>query len=246
MKLSIVVPALNEEEQLPRCLACLKYAVATLRLRSRPIDTPAVEVIVVDNNSSDATAEIARRAGARVVFEPVNQISRARNAGAAAATGDWLLFMNADSYVHPQSLEEMIEVIASGDVAGGGCIIEIEGVPPWATACVSFLNLTMRAFRWTAGSFLFCRSHAFRELGGFSTELFGAEDAEFGRRLHRWARSHGMRTRLLSQQVHASSGRKLPLCTEREVLEHLWSAFAHFDHYFRDRRQLGWYYDGRR
>jgi glycosyltransferase involved in cell wall biosynthesis len=40
-------------------------------------------VIVVDNNSTDATAELARRGGARVVFEPVNQIARARNAGAA-------------------------------------------------------------------------------------------------------------------------------------------------------------------
>ena len=54
-----------------------------------------------DNNSKDRTAEIARAAGARVVFEPVNQIARARNAGAAAATGIWLVFVDADS--HPSA-----------------------------------------------------------------------------------------------------------------------------------------------
>ena len=60
-----------------------------------------VELIVCDNNSTDRTAEIARNAGARVVFEPVNQIARARNRGAAAATGDWLIFVDADS--HPSA-----------------------------------------------------------------------------------------------------------------------------------------------
>ena len=56
------------------------------------------ELIVCDNNSSDATPAIAAAAGARVVFEPVNQIGRARNAAAAAATGDWLVFVDADSH----------------------------------------------------------------------------------------------------------------------------------------------------
>ena len=59
------------------------------------------ELIVCDNNSTDRTAEIARAAGATVVFEPVNQIARARNSGAAAATGDWLIFVDADS--HPSA-----------------------------------------------------------------------------------------------------------------------------------------------
>ena len=51
------------------------------------------ELMVCDNNSSDTTAAIARASGARVVFEPVNQIGRARNTGAAAATGEWLVFV---------------------------------------------------------------------------------------------------------------------------------------------------------
>jgi len=59
------------------------------------------ELIVCDNNSNDRTGEIARAAGATVVFEPVNQIARARNYGASVATGDWMVFIDADS--HPDT-----------------------------------------------------------------------------------------------------------------------------------------------
>src|SRR5947209_5963027 len=73
MKLSVILPAFNEEKLLPGCLASV---AAALRACSAP-DWSA-EVIVCDNNSTDRTAEVARAGGAAVVFEPINQISRAR------------------------------------------------------------------------------------------------------------------------------------------------------------------------
>src|SRR5260221_5303735 len=92
MKISLVVPAFNEERLLPGSLSSMRAAMqgfARLGWHS--------ELIVCDNNSTDRTAEIAKSAGAEVVFEPVNQISRARNAGAARAGGDWIFFVDADS-----------------------------------------------------------------------------------------------------------------------------------------------------
>lgn len=77
---SIIIPAYNEAENLPATLEALGRALIGL--------TDQVEIIVVDNNSSDSTAEVAKKLGVRVVFEPVNQIARARNAGAIAACGD--------------------------------------------------------------------------------------------------------------------------------------------------------------
>ena len=74
---SVIIPAYNEEKWLPKTLAALSKAMAE-------IDCPG-EIIVVDNNSSDHTAEVARQSGAIVFFERVNQISRARNTGANAA-----------------------------------------------------------------------------------------------------------------------------------------------------------------
>ena len=90
MHLSIVIPAWNEEKLLPATLQALHSACASFSAAGI-----SWEVIVCDNNSTDRTAEVARASGASVVFEPVNQISRARNTGAAAASGSWLLFLDA-------------------------------------------------------------------------------------------------------------------------------------------------------
>ena len=78
-RFSVIIPAYNEEKYLPAALSAVNKAIET---------APMVgEVVVVDNNSTDRTAAIAAELGARVVFEPVNQISRSRNAGAKAAGG---------------------------------------------------------------------------------------------------------------------------------------------------------------
>lgn len=87
MHLSIVIPAFNEERLIESCLESISISCAGNSDRGL-----RTEVIVVDNNSTDRTARLARQAGDRVVFEPINQIARARNAGAEVATGDWLLF----------------------------------------------------------------------------------------------------------------------------------------------------------
>src|SRR5437762_13783290 len=81
------------------------------------------ELIVCDNNSDDRTAQIARAAGARVVFEPVNQIARARNRGAAPAAGEWLICVAADSHPSRASLAEAGEAMrAAGCLAGGAAL----------------------------------------------------------------------------------------------------------------------------
>ncbi len=73
---SVIIPAFNEQKWLPETLDALQNAM-------RGIVMPG-EIIVADNNSGDKTPEIAIQYGANVVFEPVNQISRARNTGARA------------------------------------------------------------------------------------------------------------------------------------------------------------------
>ena len=78
MHLSIIIPAFNEERLIEHCLRSVS---ASLAVNDRPGLTS--EIIVVDNNSTDNTANLARQAGAGVVFEPINQIGRARNTGAA-------------------------------------------------------------------------------------------------------------------------------------------------------------------
>src|SRR5258707_14923646 len=92
MKISLVVPAFNEERLLPGSLSSMRAAMqgfARLGWHS--------ELIVCDNNSTDRTAEIGIAAGGEGGFEPGNPISRARDAGAAPARGDWIFFGGAGS-----------------------------------------------------------------------------------------------------------------------------------------------------
>ena len=118
MKISVVVPAFNEERLLAFSLETILASCHVFRDRGW-----SSELIVCDNNSTDRTAEIARAAGARVVFEPVNQISRARNAGAAAATGDWLVFVDADSYPGAELFADAADAIQEGRCLAGGSTV---------------------------------------------------------------------------------------------------------------------------
>src|SRR5712691_9363869 len=101
MKISIIIPAFNEEKLIGETLRRITSAgkvFSELGWES--------ELIVCNNNSTDRTGELAQAAGARVVFEPVNQIARARNKGAEVAGGDWLLFIDADSHPQPELLAD--------------------------------------------------------------------------------------------------------------------------------------------
>src|SRR5580704_11392961 len=119
MKISVIVPAFNEEKLLAGTLASIQAAGAAFRERGWES-----EIVVCDNNSTDTTASLARAGGARVVFEPVNQIGRARNTGAAAATGDWLVFVDADSHPSAGLFNDVAEQIVSGKYIAGGATVE--------------------------------------------------------------------------------------------------------------------------
>ena len=153
VKISVVVPAFNEERLLGESLAQIKSAANAFAQRGWDF-----ELIVCDNNSTDRTVEIARAAGATVVFEPVNQIARARNSGAAAATGDWLIFVDADSRPSAELFADVAEQISraavwlAGSRSGWMRSIWLAGFFTWTWNCSS------RIGRLLAGSFIFVRN----------------------------------------------------------------------------------------
>lgn len=231
MKISVIVPAFNEEKLLGTTLACIREATSGLE----------VELIVCDNNSTDRTAEIAREAGARVVFEPVNQISRARNAGAAAASGDWLVFVDADSFPDRALFAELADAIASGRCIGGGATVRFDEADRAARSAVAIWNAISRGMRWAAGSFVFCKAEAFRALGGFSAELFASEEIDFSRRLKRI----GALT-ILHRHPLRTSGRKARLYSKTEYLKLLAKVVLTGGRALRSRDECFAWYDGRR
>ena len=126
MRLSVIIPAFNEEQLIEQCL---QSVFNSLIANKSPSFTS--EVIVVDNNSTDNSAALARKAGAKVVFEPINQIGRARNTGAAAATGDWLLFVDADSLLNTAMVADILQMIKEGRNVGCGSTMRMPGAPGW-------------------------------------------------------------------------------------------------------------------
>ena len=116
MIISVVIPAYNEKHYLAATWDAIQAAAAALRF---PSDIP-VEIIVVDNNSRNATAAIGQSEGARVVHESAQGISRARNTGVRHAIGDLLVFIDADVIVPPATLEAIHSAIRDpGCVCGG-------------------------------------------------------------------------------------------------------------------------------
>ena len=198
---SIVVPAYNEEALLPRTLGRLREAMATIPLRG--------ELVVCDNNSTDATAAVARSEGASVVFEPVNQISRARNTGARAARGQFLVFVDADTLVPAPLLSDALRRLSSGAVCGGGAAVTMEGIEgALSERLVVLWNTLSRARRLAAGSFVYATRQAFEAVGGFSEKVYASEEIWLSRALQRYGRKEDLAFEILQDHPVVTSGRK--------------------------------------
>jgi glycosyltransferase involved in cell wall biosynthesis len=240
VKISVIIPAFNEEKMLGGTLAAVKSAMAAFTRRHWES-----ELIVCDNNSTDRTAEIARAAGATVVFEPVNQIARARNAGAAAATGGWLIFVDADSQPGAELFADVAEQIQSGRYVAGGSTVRMDEKHLWAEFFTWLWNCSSRMGHWLAGSFIFVEAAAFRKLGGFSDKLFAAEELELSKRLKKLARETGREVVILHRHPMVTSARKLRLYT---IWDHLGllARVAFNRRALNSRESCHLWYDGRR
>ncbi|OFW06296.1 MAG: hypothetical protein A3I61_07500 [Acidobacteria bacterium RIFCSPLOWO2_02_FULL_68_18] len=241
MNVSVVVPAFNEERGLAASLRAIRAGMTTLEDRGW-----WSELIVCDNNSTDCTAAVAREHGAAVVFEPINQISRARNAGAGRARGDWLVFVDADSHPSRALFAEMAGVIEEGRCLAGGSTVRLDQSDPLSSLVVAGWNAVSRIMHWAAGSFIFCEAHVFRELGGFSLELYAAEEIELFRRLKRVALQRRRTIAILHRHPLETSARKARLYTAREAFGFLLKTVVLGGRPLQNPADCYQWYDGRR
>jgi rSAM/selenodomain-associated transferase 2 len=167
---SVIIPALNEESR-------VAAAVSSVR--------GLAEVIVVDGGSEDATADVARRAGARVVVSPRGrgvQLDR----GAREATGDWLVFLHADTRLEdgwPQALSSL-----PSDVVGGAFRLAVDSPRRAYRVIEAGVALRCRLFRLPFGDqAIFARRAIYGIIGGFPPFPL-MEDLVFSRRLGRAGR----------------------------------------------------------
>jgi glycosyltransferase involved in cell wall biosynthesis len=178
--ISFIVPAHNEQAGLGRTLQAIHESARAMG--------QSYEIIVVDDASTDATAEIARQSNARVISVNHRQIAATRNAGARAARGERLFFVDADTIINPRVVASALQWMDKG-AAGGGAPARFEGdAPLYAHFLLWWLGLWMRLAGIAGGAFMFCTRDAFLAVGGFDERLFGAEDAAMSWALKREGR----------------------------------------------------------
>lgn len=204
MQLSVVVPAFNEE----KCLS--NYLPRTIdALKTNQHALGSWELIVCDNNSTDDTAALAQSLGAKVVHEPINQISRARNCGASAASGEWLLFIDADSYLNPEFVKNLCTYLPRKHLAGLGATIKVVDGQWWYKWSFAFaVNLVIRIRKLAAGTCILVRKDLFVAVGGFPTTHYILEELEFVKQVKSIAHKQGLSFDLITSTPCLTSGRK--------------------------------------
>ncbi|OHE83102.1 MAG: glycosyl transferase family 2 [Lysobacterales bacterium RIFOXYD1_FULL_69_11] len=232
--LSLIVPAHDEATRLPATLQALHAAA------SATVGTDGFEIVVVDDASSDGTGDIARAAGARVLRVEHRHIAATRNAGARAARGDTLVFVDADTRVDTALLRAALSALEAGAV-GGGATVALRGPLAWhVRAGLAASNWLLRRMRAAAGCFVFCRRDAFEAVGGFDERWFAGEDVALSRALATQGRFVVLRERV------STSARKL---RSHPLREHLWLLLrfaVRGRRLLRSRDALGLWYGGRR
>jgi glycosyltransferase involved in cell wall biosynthesis len=188
--LSIIVPAHNEEALLGATLDALRAAAGELG--------ETTEVVVVDDGSTDRTAEIARERGARVVSVNVRQIAAARNAGAREARGSLLVFVDADTIVPARVLHGAVDAWRAGAVGGGAGAVFEPSAPKWAHRAIALAAWIMRTAGWAPGCFFFAERGAFERAGGFDERYFASEEIHLSRAIKRLGRFVVLRDNVLT------------------------------------------------
>ena len=168
--LSFIVPAYNEEFELPRTLRAIKAAMSA---------ADPYEIIVADDASTDRTAEIAKNEGARVVSINRRQIAAARNAGARASRGEILFFIDADTRIDADHISKSLDVLRAG-CSGGSARVAMEGaIPPWAQLVLRLFSAVYFGSNLGAGAFLFTTRRHYDAVGGFDERYFAGEEVWF-------------------------------------------------------------------
>jgi glycosyltransferase involved in cell wall biosynthesis len=230
--ISFIIPAYNEELELSSTIASIRVAASGV--------TQPCEIIVVDDGSTDATAELAAQAGARVISINRRQIAAARNAGARAAQGNYLFFVDADTRINPKHIYEAITALKAGYAGGSARVITDGTIPMWGRIFVRAFCTVYFALKLGAGAFLFTTRRNFDAIGGFDEQYFIGEEVYFSLALRKLGRFKVLREPIVT------SGRKLRMYSARHVLGRSLSIIIRGPRAARSRAKLDFWYNGRR
>jgi glycosyltransferase involved in cell wall biosynthesis len=230
--ISFIVPAYNEEHELSSTLDAIHAAASE-------VDQP-YEIVVVDDASTDATPRIAADAGAKVI--PINrrQIAASRNAGARAAQGKYLFFVDADTRISRAHVSGGIAALEAG-YAGGGARVAMDGfVPFWGRLLLRGFALVYFGLNLGAGAFLFTTRRNFDVVSGFDEQYFAGEEVYFSLELKKLGGFKVLREPVVT------SARKLRMYPAKDFLRKFFGVIVRGPGGVRSRAKLSLWYDGKR
>ena len=230
--ISFIVPAYNEETELPGTLKSLHFAGAAVGCD--------YEIVLVDDGSTDATASIGEKFGAQVISIDRRQIAAARNAGAQAAQGEIFVFIDADTRITPEHVYGVICALDSGYVGGGGRLRVDDKIPCWGRILFRAFTTVYFALQLGAGAFLFTTRASFLVVGGFDETYFAGEEILFTFALKKLGRF-----RILPEPA-LTSGRKLRLYSGGEIFRHGIALLCGGRRAVMSRHKLAMWYGGER
>ena len=228
--LSFIVPAYNEELELPATIAAIHNAAQDRQH----------EIIVVDDASADTTAEVAKASGAQVISINRRQIAAARNAGAGGAKGDVLFFIDADTRINEKHVKGAVAALESGYAGGSSRVLVGGKIPTWSRILLKSFCTLYFGLNLGAGAFLFTTRKNFDAAGGLDETLFIGEEVYFSIALRKIGRF-----KILSEPV-VTSGRKLRMYSAGEILGNTLRVLVRGPGAARSREGLHIWYDGRR
>ncbi len=199
------------------------------------------KIVVVNDASTDRTRDIAAQSGALVVDVNLRHIAAARNAGARAASGEFLFFVDADTVINSNVVRCALDELHAG-VVGGGATVHFDGPISWHyRPTVRLTIVASQKLRVAFGCFVFCTRAAFESVGGFDETLYAGEEIAFSRALKRHGRF------VILRETVSTSGRKLRAHSAWEVFRAMLRAGLQMLGLARGRRGLeAWYGERRR
>ena len=230
--ISFIVPAYNEEHELSYTLAAIRETVSGA--------TQPYEIIVVDDASTDATPKIASDAGAKVIAIDRRQIAASRNAGARAAQGEHLFFIDADTRINRAHVSGGIAALEGG-YAGGSARVAMDGfIPIWGRMLLRGFSSVYFGLNLGAGAFLFTTRRNFDVVGGFDEQYFAGEEVYFSLELKKLGGFKVLR------EAVVTSGRKLRMYPAKHFLRKFFGVILRGPGGVRSRAKLSLWYDGKR
>lgn len=184
MLISVVIPAFNEEAYLGETLASLNRSKAILEGEG----SLQAEIIVVDNDSDDSTADVARDLGATVIRETQHNVAKVRNTGARLSHGDILVFVDADTIVPDKLLSRIVAAMSDTNCLGGAVDTDYRPMKVTVRVYLQFWRILGSLTGMAQGATQFCRRDLFFALNGYDETLFMGEDVDFHWRLKRIAK----------------------------------------------------------